>query len=159
MYKFNYTHSLSHSSSISIPKSPPLYLGSFYPLIPELNFTIPKASDAVSELYGALLLARSAIGPRDDDDEAAEDVEDAGESEDEDVGDDTCSLRMLGVAIGLGAGAGFAKNRASCTSVESSSPGMGSSWAGFIFLMSLRTVVRMVFGGDGDWGFIFLGDL
>lgn len=63
---------------------------------------------------------------------------------------------MLGEAIGLGAGAGFAKNLASCTSVESSSPGMGSSWAGFIFLMSLRTVVRMVFGGvRGDWGFIF----
>ena len=64
---------------------------------------------------------------------------------------------MMGEAMGLGAG--FAKNLASCTSVESSSPGMGSSLAGCIFLMSLRTVVRMVLGGFGGIGYSFLGDL
>lgn len=45
---------------------------------------------------------------------------------------------------------GLPKNLASCTSVESSSPGIGSSLVGLIFLTSLRTVLRSFWApGEG----------
>lgn len=47
---------------------------------------------------------------------------------------------------------GLPKNLASCTSVESSSPGIGASLGGLIFLTRLRTVLRSLWApGEEDW--------
>ena len=49
------------------------------------------------------------------------------------------------------------KNRASCTSVESSSPGMGPSLGGFILSASLRTVRRSFWARGEEEGWVGIG--
>ncbi len=120
---------------------------------------VPSSSEdrALHVLSDSASLAASSIARDEATEDAGEsdevkDVEVAGESED--AGDEDPVLATEAPATG------FPKNRASCTSVESSSPGMGASLGDFILRTRLRTVRRMVLGASGaifwvgkvEWG-------
>lgn len=110
-------------------------------------------SDEMRESLAMILF----VGPNDG--EASEvvvrDDDDDNDDDDDDV--DASSLLLVGESEGEEATAtamgGFPKNRASCTSVGSSSPGIVSSLGGLILLTRLWTVRRRFWarGKGEDW--------
>ncbi len=118
-----------------------------YSPVPSTLLAIPSSENrALRVSSDSASLAPSSIAR----DEATEDVGESDEAKDvdvagesEDAGDEDPVLATEAPATG------FPKNRASCTSVGSSSPGMGASLGDFILRTRLRTVRRRVLGASG----------